>query len=415
MQYRTVPKTGEKLPALGFGAMRLPEKAGRINEAKASEMLRYAIENGVNYIDAAVPYHKGQCESFLGNFLLKEGLRDKVLIATKLPPWSVRNPEDITRLFDKQLTDLKTDYIDYYLLHSLSGESWHKLDSLGVKDFLNREKASGRIKNAGFSFHGDRESFKEIVDAYPWEFCQIQYNYLDEINQAGTEGLRYASKAGLAVIIMEPLRGGNLAGDIPENIMEIWDKSKIRRSPAEWGLRWVWNHPEVTTVLSGMSTMDQLTENIKIADDGLPDSLSQDDLRIIDEVRDKYKETMKVGCTGCRYCMPCPAGVDIVSCFEYYNSYHMFKNGNWAKWQYVFRNYGLMDGKMSYASLCTDCGRCRKACPQHLDIPLFLKDVAKEFDNPKTRIFVAIAGLYLGISSKISGIFRKKKTFGERP
>jgi len=409
MQHRIIPKTGEELPALGFGAMRFPETAGRIDETKAYEMLRFAIENGVNYIDTAVPYHKGQSESFIGNFLEKENLRDKVFIATKLPHWSVRNPDDISHIFEKQLKDLKTGYIDYYLLHSLSGESWRKMADLGVKDFLNREKASGRIRNAGFSFHGDIQSFKEIVDAYSWEFCQIQYNYLDENNQAGTEGLEYAAKAGLAVIVMEPLRGGNLAGNIPENIMNAWNKAEIRRTPAEWGFRWVWNHPEVTTVLSGMSTLDQVKENISIAEDALPESLSEDDLKIIGEVREKYKELMKVGCTGCRYCMPCPAGVDIPSCFEYYNSYHLFKNGNWAKWQYVFRTHGIMDGKKSHASLCINCGKCKKACPQHLDIPLLLKDVAKDFDTPVTRIFSGIAGLYLGIRERISGNFRRKK------
>lgn len=409
MQYRKLPKTGEELSALGFGAMRFPETAGRIDYTEASEMLKYAIENGVNYIDTAVPYHKGQSESFIGTFLEKEGLRDKVFIATKLPHWSVRTPDDINHIFEKQLRALKTGYIDYYLLHSLSGESWHKMDGLGIKEFLDREKAFGRIRNAGFSFHGDAESFKEIVDAYSWEFCQIQYNYLDENNQAGTEGLRYAASAGLAVIVMEPLRGGNLAGNIPEDIMAVWMSAEISRTPAEWGLRWVWNHPEVTTVLSGMSDMDQVKENIRISEDALPDSLSEDDLRVIGEVRDRYKENMKVGCTGCRYCMPCPYGVDIPSCFEYYNSYHMFRDGNWAKWQYVFRNHGLMDGKKSHASLCTGCGRCRKSCPQHIDIPLRLKDVAKDFDTPLTKVFAGIAGLYLTIRGKMSVFLKKGK------
>ncbi|UUX93038.1 aldo/keto reductase [Methanoplanus endosymbiosus] len=409
MQHRIIPKTGDKLPVLGFGAMRFPETAGRIDRAKASEMLAYAIENGVNYIDTAVPYHKGQSESFIGDFLEKEGLRDKVFIATKLPHWSVRNPDDISRIFEKQLKDLKTGYIDYYLLHSLSGESWHNLDDLGIKKFLDLEKASGRIRNAGFSFHGDIESFKDVVNAYPWEFCQIQYNFLDEKNQAGTEGLKYAAKSGLAVMVMEPLRGGNLAGNIPENIMDIWKSAKVHRTPAEWALRWVWNHPEVTTVLSGMSSIDQVKENIRVAEDAFPASLSEDELIVIGKVRDKYKETMKVGCTGCRYCMPCPAGVDIPSCFEYYNSYHMFKNGNWAKWQYVFRSHGIMDGKKSHASLCTGCGRCKKACPQHIDIPLRLKEVAKDFDTPVTKAFSGIAGFYLTLRGKISEVLKIKK------
>ena len=315
MLYRKVPKTGDELSVLGFGCMRFPTKrGGGIDEGRAIRQVRYALDHGVNYVDTAPAYHLGRSESVLAR-ALSDGYRKKVRLATKLPPWSVRSRQDMDHVLDAQLTKLQTGFIDYYLLHSLSGASWVEMRNLGVREFLDSAKKDGRIKNAGFSFHGDIESFKEIVNAYDWEFCQIQYNYLDEFNQAGTEGLEYAASKRLAVIIMEPLHGGNLAGPNPAEIQKIWEESPVKRSPAEWALRWVWNHPEVTTVLSGMNNELHIDENIHAADKALPNSLTVDELSTIARVGDTYRRLMKVNCTGCRYCMPCPAGVDIPGCF----------------------------------------------------------------------------------------------------
>jgi hypothetical protein len=324
MLYRTVPKTGDRLSILGFGCMRLPStKTGGVDEDRAIRQIRSAIDNGVNYFDTAPLYHLGKSEQVLGR-ALADGYREKVRIATKLPPWLVRGRADMDRILDSQLRTLSTGHIDYYLLHSLSKEAWEKLKNLGVREFLDTAKKDGRIRNAGFSFHGNTAALREIVDAYEWEFCQIQYNYLDEHNQAGTEGLRYAATKGLAVMIMEPLRGGNIAGPVPDEIQTIWDESPVRRSPAEWGLRWVWNHLEVTVVLSGMNDESHIEENLRAAASALPDSLTQEELALVGRVRDTHNRLMKVGCTGCGYCMPCPAGVDIPGCFSSYNTHHMF-------------------------------------------------------------------------------------------
>jgi predicted aldo/keto reductase-like oxidoreductase len=284
------------------------------------------------------------------------------------------------RILDSQLRTLRTDHIDYYLLHSMVRKSWERLRSLGVREFLDAAKKDGRIRNAGFSFHGDTATFRDIVDAYDWEFCQIQYNYLDEHNQAGTEGLKYAAKKGLAVIIMEPLRGGNLAGPVPPEIQTIWDEAPVHRSAAEWGLRWVWNHPEVTVVLSGMNDEAHIAENLRVAETALPDSLTADELALIARVRDTCLQLMKVGCTGCGYCMPCPAGVDIPGCFALYNSYHLFPHDRAAKFVYLGRHGGIL-GSTSYAGLCRACGRCETICPQHLPVPALLQQVSGEMEG----------------------------------
>ena len=284
------------------------------------------------------------------------------------------------RILNAQLKTLQTDHIDYYLLHSLSKGAFEKLRGLGVLEFLDAAKKDGRIKNAGFSFHGNTPAFKEIIDAYGWEFCQIQYNYLDETSQAGTAGLEYAAAKGLAVIIMEPLRGGNLAGRVPESIRKIWDNAPVKRTPAEWALRWVWNHPEVTVVLSGMNDEAHIDENLHTADAALPDSLTAEELMTVNKVRDEYQSLMKVGCTGCGYCMPCPAGVDIPGCFASYNAYHLFSHDRSGKFQYIGRHGGLM-GEKSNAGLCRECGKCAKACPQALPIPSLMKQVSREMDG----------------------------------
>ncbi|MCJ7824451.1 MAG: aldo/keto reductase, partial [Anaerolineales bacterium] len=268
-----------------------------------------------------------------------------------------------------------------YLIHSLDGPSWDKMKTLGITEFLDSAKRDGRIINRGFSFHGNKEDFKRIVDAYDWEFCQIQYNFLDEHNQAGTEGLKYAASKRLGVIVMEPLRGGNLAGKLPDEIAALWDGSGIKRSPAEWALRWIWNRPEVTLILSGMNEQSQVDENIKIASEAHPNSLSDTELKLVQQAADTYVRLMKIGCTGCQYCMPCPAGVDIQGCFEMYNNAHMFGGKKFLRFFYITRMGGAMGGKASHASLCMDCGKCLEKCPQHLAIPTLLKDVEDVFEG----------------------------------
>ena len=380
MLYRTVPKTGDSLSILGFGCMRLPSTStGGVDEERAVRQIRHAIDCGVNYVDTAPIYHFGKSEQVLGK-ALAGGYRKKAKIATKLPHWDVYESLDMDRILDSQLKTLGTDHIDYYLLHSLNRASFRKLDGLSVLPFLDAAKEDGRIINAGFSFHGDVAAFREIVDAYDWQFCQIQYNYLDEKNQAGTEGLMYAAGKGLAVMVMEPLRGGNLAGRVPDEVRAIWDEAPVKRSPAGWGLRWVWNHPEVTVVLSGMNDEAHVEENLKSADTGIAGSLSGEELVRIGRVRDTYRRLMKVGCTGCGYCMPCPAGVDIPGCFADYNNHALFPHDRTAKFQYIGRHGGLM-GDKSGAGLCRQCGKCEKACPQHLPVRALLKDVAREMEG----------------------------------
>jgi predicted aldo/keto reductase-like oxidoreductase len=378
MLYRNVPKTGDKLSILGFGAMRLPvNDDGSINEEKAIEQMRKAIDNGVNYLDTAFPYHGGQSEFVVGK-ALKDGYRDKVKIADKLPPWSVKTREDMDIVLDKQLEKLGVETIDYYLLHALEGNSWDRFKSLGVIEFLENAKAAGKIVNIGFSFHGASEDFIRIVDAYDWTFCQIQYNFLDTQNQAGTAGLKYAASKDIAVMIMEPLRGGNLSRpEAPPAVQNMWDSAAIKRSPVEWALRWVWNYPEVTVVLSGMNVDEHIDQNLAIADQAEANSLSQAELDLVAQVADKYRELMPVGCTGCQYCMPCPAGVNIPSCFEIFNTGRMFEEPQQrTQFVYAVMNGGVR-GNKTYASQCVECGECMEHCPQHIEIPDRLKEVAE--------------------------------------
>ncbi len=397
MLYRTVRKTGDELSILGFGCMRLPQKRGRIDEKRAARQVRSAIDRGLNYVDTAMPYHMGSSEPFLGR-ALADGYRERVRLATKLPPGLVQTRADMDRLLSAQLDMLRTDRIDYYLLHGLDGDSWNRMKNLGALEFLDKAKADGRIRFGGFSFHADIDVFREIVDAYDWEICLIQYNYLDEQNQAGTEGLRYAAGKGLGVIVMEPLRGGNLGGKVPPAVQAVWDEAPVRRSPAEWALRWVWDHPEVTVVLSGMNREDHIEENLRIAGQAHPGSLSDDERALVRRAAETYKGLMKVGCTGCRYCMPCPAGVDIPACFEIYNNLHLFGERSVAKVLYLLRLGGLeSSGTPSYASLCERCGACEEACPQHLAVQALLQDVAGEFEGRGSKFLARAVNLFMGI------------------
>jgi uncharacterized protein len=394
MQYRTMKKTGDRLSVLGFGCMRVPQKRGRIDEARATRQIRFAIDQGVNYVDTAMLYHMGANEPFVGR-ALADGYREKVKLATKPLLSAIKSREDMGRVLNAQLGMLRTDYIDYYLFHGLNGQVWKRMRELGGRDFLDKAKADGRIRFAGFSFHGDIGAFKEIVDDYDWDACLIQYSYLDENNQAGTEGLEYAAAKGLGVVIMEPLRGGNLTGRIPPAVQAIWDEAEVKRSPAEWALRWVWNHPEVTVVLSGMNREDHIRENLRIADEAHPHSLSKRELELVNRVAETYRGLMKAGCTGCRYCMPCPSGVDIPSCFEIHNGAHIFGDKQVARVMYLLRQGGLGDfGESSLASRCVECGECEEKCPQGLPVSELLKDVAGDFEGRGTQAILRFLSLF---------------------
>ena len=393
MLYRKMPKNGDELSVLGFGCMRLPIKEdGTIDEKRATQQVRYAIDHGVNYVDTAWPYHMGQSEPFLGR-ALADGYREKVKLTTKLPSWIVDSRVDMDKFLNAQLEKLQTDHIDYYLVHGLAGELWDKMEALGVIDFLGKARSDGRIINAGFSFHGSADDFKRIVDAYPWIFCQIQYNFMDEQNQAGTEGLKYAASKDLGVIVMEPLLGGNLANRVPAEVEEIWNEASAKRTPAEWALRWVWNHPEVTVALSGMNEEAQVGENLKIANEAYPNSLTEAELQLVKRVEQKYRQLVKIGCTGCQYCMPCPSGVNIPECFDIYNNLHMFGNEEGAKFAYAIRMSGAFTDTEpgGFASLCIECGQCMEKCPQSLEIPDLLKAVAEELEGPEFEQRLAMA------------------------
>lgn len=378
MLYRTMPKNGDRLSALGFGCMRLPVTAeGDIDEARAIAQVRQGIDSGINYVDTAWPYHSGASEPFLGK-ALADGYRAKARLATKLPTWIVENRADMDKFLNAQLERLRTDHIDYYLVHTLDGTSWDRLSALGVTDFLDAAKKDGRIVNAGFSFHGLPGDFNRIVDGYAWEFCQIQYNYLDETFQAGTAGLKYAASKGMGVIIMEPLRGGNLGKPVqPPAVAAIFDEAEVRRPPVEWALRWVWNHPEVTVVLSGMNNEEHIVQNLAIANEAEANSLSAAELDIIERASRKYKELMQVGCTGCAYCMPCPAGVNIPACFDTFNRLHMFGPEDGGQFFYVAQLSGVLPGgNKGLASMCVGCGECLEKCPQSIPVPDVLEKVA---------------------------------------
>jgi predicted aldo/keto reductase-like oxidoreductase len=376
MLYRKMQNAAPDLSILGFGCMRLPTKEdGTINEDLATGMLRYAIDHGVNYVDTAYPYHNGESEPFVGR-ALAGGYREKVHLATKLPSWLIKSRGDMDRYLDEQLERLQTDHIDFYLVHGLNTPFWESLHGLGVTDFLDTALADGRIRHAGFSFHDNATLFTEIVDKYDWTFAQIQYNFMDEHYQAGTAGLEYAAKKGLGIVVMEPIRGGLLARD-PAGIHAIWQKAKARMSPAAWALRWVWNHREVSVVLSGMSSPEQVRENVAVAESGRAGTLTPAELALFGEVRTELERRSQIPCTGCRYCTPCPHGVSIPECFEYYNRGHMYDDTEQTRQIYSMFLGGFFDGTPHYASLCEECGECEEKCPQSLPIRENLKKVVE--------------------------------------
>lgn len=386
MNYRT-DKYGNKLSILGFGCMRFPRKGTGIDMAETEREILTAYENGVNYFDTAYIYPGS--EAAIGEIFEKHSMRDKVYIATKLPHYLIKSREELDTRFNEELKRLRTDYIDYYLMHMLTdSETWSRLKSLGIEEWLEEKKASGAIRQVGFSYHGNTDMFCTLIDSYDWDFCQIQYNYMDEHSQAGRRGLHYANSKGLAVIIMEPLRGGKLVTHLPEEAEKIFSEYKIKHTPAQWAFRWLWNQPEVTVVLSGMNSDEMVRDNINTASSVKIGELGEDEEAMLKKVVRAINSKMKVGCTGCGYCMPCPKNVDIPGTFSAYN--RRFAEGKF--WAYVdyFMCTALRTNSTA-ASNCIECGKCEKHCPQHIEIRKQLKAARKELEGPIYRAASKIA------------------------
>ncbi|MBG0786892.1 MAG: aldo/keto reductase [Anaerolineaceae bacterium] len=367
MEYRKFGSLDWEVSALGFGAMRFPvldNDSGKINEPVAMEMVRRAIDSGVNYIDTAYPYHQEQSEPFVGK-VLKDGYRDKVKLATKMPSWHVKEAADFDRLLEEQLRRLDVDRIDFYLLHALNAGNWANYKKLDVFSWAEKKMAEGLFDHLCFSFHDDYPVFEEIVNGYDnWTMAQIQYNYMDTNYQAGTKGLKLAADKGLAVVIMEPLRGGRLAKNpAPPKVEEAWAKSEHDWSPAAWALQWVWNQPEVSTVLSGMSTMQQVEENLDTADQSGIGQLTAQDLALVEEAKEAYESLAPIPCTQCEYCLPCPNGVSIPKIFAIYNEAIMYDEYRGSRWAYM--NQITAEAR---ADNCIECGECEAVCPQNIEI-----------------------------------------------
>lgn len=382
MQYRK-DKYGQDISILGYGCMRFSKKGSTVDLDKAEKEVMDAINRGVNYFDTAYIYPG--IEVALGEILHRNNCRDKVNIATKLPQYLIKSSAGIEKYFQEELKRLQTDYVDYYLMHMLTDiASWEKLCKLGIKEWIAEKKEKGQIRNLGFSFHGNTETFLEILNAYDWDFCQIQYNYMDETSQAGRKGLEEAGKKGIPVIIMEPLRGGKLVDMIPEGAKQLIANYHKKRTAAEWALRWLWDQPQVTCILSGMNSMEMLDENIKIAEQVKIGEFTEEDQSFIHQLKDKISANVKVGCTGCGYCQPCPKGVDIPAAFRCYNEIYI-ENKKTAEFEYM--QLTTYKKNPSSASNCTECGKCEQHCPQHIEIRKELKNVVKELETPKYRIY----------------------------
>lgn len=377
MRFRNLGDSGIKVPALGFGAMRMPMIKGRrdtkrrtgVDVEEAVRMMHRAFDLGVSYFDTAYGYHQGWSETIVGK-ALKSVPRDRFMVTTKMPVWLVGKPSDFGRLLRTQLRRLGTGYLDFYLLHALNKQSFEKVRDLGVFDFLEAEKRRGRIRRIGFSYHDRASSFRPIIDAYDWELCQVQYNIIDIRYQAGQSGVRYAAKRGIGVVVMEPLRGGDLVNRQPLDVQRIWGSLRPGRPPVEWALRWLWNQPEVSMVLSGMSSMEQLEQNAAIASRARADSMTPEQLKAVSRVRAAYRRRLRVNCTNCGYCLPCPSGVDIPRNFSILNDHGMFQDSPTAVMEYN----DWMPGDQR-ASNCNECGQCVPRCPQQIPIPEKLKQV----------------------------------------
>lgn len=390
MQYRK-DKYGNDISVLGYGCMRFTQKAGKVDIDKAEKEVMAAYKAGVNYYDTAYIYVGN--EVAVGEIFERNQVRDKVYIATKLPHYLARNIDAVEKMFQEELRRLKTTYIDYYLIHMMNDvKSWNRLKEMGIEEWIKGKIESGAIKQIGFSYHGNSDMFCQVIDCYDWDFCQIQYNYLDEHSQAGKKGLHYAASKGLPVIIMEPLRGGRLVNLLPEKAKKLIAEYPVKRTPAEWGFRWLWNQPEVTCVLSGMNSMEMVEENIKNANTCRAGEFTEEDFTLLEKVVKEITATTKVGCTGCGYCMPCPQKVDIPGTFAAYNArYAESKSG-------AFMDYikcTVLRKDATSASNCINCGKCEKHCPQHIEIRKELKNASKELEGPIYKIVKKFAPLFV--------------------
>ncbi|MBQ9210322.1 MAG: aldo/keto reductase [Clostridia bacterium] len=384
MQYRK-DREGQELSLLGFGCMRFTRKGSGIDLEKAEKEIMEAFHQGVNYYDTAYIYPDS--EATLGEILERNGIRSQVLIATKLPQYLIGNRAAIDKYFQEELTRLRTDYVDVYLMHHLTDVAmWEKLKKIGILDWIAEKKASGAIRRIGFSFHGDSDHFLRILEDYDWDICQIQYNYLDEVSQAGRIGLQAAAARGIPVVIMEPLRGGKLVNMLPAEAERIMRDSGRNWSPAEWAFRWLYHQPEVSVVLSGMNSLEMVRENCRVAEETLPGSLEEKDLQVIDQVTKAIRASEKVGCTGCRYCMPCPKGVDIPGIFRCYNTMYIESKFNGRK-EFV-QTVGLTR-EPSFASQCIGCGKCEKHCPQSIPIREKLKEADQALRPVPYRVAIS--------------------------
>lgn len=381
MNYRK-DRYGNDLSILGYGCMRFTQSGGKIDMDKAEREIMAAYDAGVNYYDTAYVYPGS--EAALGQILAKNRIRDKVKIATKLPHYLIKSKDSMEKFFSEQLARLQTDYVDYYLMHMLTDvETWERLKNLGILEWLEEKKKSGAIRQVGFSYHGNSDMFCRLVDAYDWDFTQIQYNYMDEHSQAGRRGLNYAHAKGLPVIIMEPLRGGRLVNKLPEQAVRIFEEYPVKHTPAQWALRWLWNQPEVTCVLSGMNSEEMVADNVHTASTVSAGELTDEEESMLQQVVQAINEKVKVGCTGCGYCMPCPKNVDIPGTFAAYNRY--YTDGKMTAYkEYIMCT--AMRKTSSAASNCIECGKCEKHCPQHIEIRAELKNARKKLENPVYKL-----------------------------
>ena len=381
MNYRQ-DKYGNDISILGYGCMRFTQNMGRIDTQKAEREIMTAYKAGVNYFDTAYVYPGS--EAALGEILERNAIRDKIYIATKLPHYLIRSTERLESLFQEQLKRLRTDHVDYYLMHMLTDvDTWERMRELGVEDWLEEKKKSGAIRQVGFSYHGNTDMFCQLVDAYHWDFCQIQYNYMDEHSQAGRRGLLYANQKGLPVVIMEPLRGGRLVNRLPEEAMSIFAGHPAGYSPVQWALRWLWNQPEVTCVLSGMNSIEMVKDNCTTASNVASGELGPAEEEMLTRVVASINAKMKVGCTGCGYCMPCPKNVDIPGTFSAYNRRYTEGKGR-ALVEYAMCT--AFRKTSTAASNCVGCGKCEQHCPQHLPIREHLKQAQKELEPPVYKL-----------------------------
>lgn len=381
MQYRQIPKTGDNISSLGFGAMRLPLKNGKIDREKASKLIYHAIDNGVNFIDTAYLY--GDSESFLGE-ILQGDYKDKVKLCTKLPTINVRKYEDMENILEEQLNRLQRDSIDYYLIHAVDLKAMNRLLKRDLIKFLNKARNEGKIKHVGFSYHGPKEEFPILIDGYDWDVVMVQYNYFDENVQASMEGIEYAASKGMGIFVMEPLKGGILAGRMPGEAEEIFKKADPSKSTAQWAMEWVLNNRNVTCVLSGMGNFNELNENLEVADKITPLSMTFEELETIELVKRVMRNSLKINCSTCGYCMPCPQGVNIPECLKIYNEKYLFDHKGFINPSFMdyYQYVGGIMGSSGNAGKCNGCGKCLRKCPQKLDIIAELKKVKKEFEIP---------------------------------